>query len=71
MEKAAHLEQAGLASITRFNLKNLVVLEYTSNFFTLAPLAGGLKAPTPKMGTLPAPCMPEFYRAAKEAGLMK
>ena len=66
----AHLLQAGLASETRFSLLNLVVLNYTPHWFDQAPIPGGLRAATPKMGSLPAACMADLQRAAKEAGLL-
>lgn len=65
-----HLLQAGLASETRFSLLNLVVLDYNTHWFDQAPIPGGLKAATPKMGSLPAACMPDLQRAAKKAGLL-
>lgn len=70
ISQAAHLLQAGLATETRFSLRNLVVLDYTPHWFDYAPTPGGLKGATPRMGTLPAACMADLQRAAKEAGLL-
>ncbi|CAN5266096.1 hypothetical protein BH11PSE14_BH11PSE14_01710 [soil metagenome] len=69
VSQAAHLIQGGLASETRFSMLNLVVLDYTAHWFDRAPIAGGLKAATPRMGSLPAACMADLQRAVKEAGL--
>lgn len=70
MSRPTHLLQAGLADETRFDLTNVVVLDYTEHWFCPAPLAGGLRAPTPKMGVLPAECMKDLERASREAGLI-
>ncbi len=70
MSRPAHLLQAGLAGETRFDLTNVVVLDYTEHWFYQAPLPGGLRAPTPKMGVLPAECVQDLGRAAREAGLI-
>jgi len=70
LHQPTHLLQAGLAGETRFSLLNLVVLDYTPHWFAPAPLPGGLKGATPKMGSLPAACMAELQRAAHEAGLL-
>lgn len=71
VSQPAHLRQGGLASETRFSLLNLVVLDYTPHWFDQAPFPGGLKGATPKMGSLPAACMADLQRAAKEAGLVR
>jgi hypothetical protein len=70
VSRPAHLLQAGLASETRFSLRNVVVLDYSSHWFRPAPMAGGLTAATPKMGVLPAECMQDLERAVREAGLL-
>ncbi|OGT54760.1 MAG: hypothetical protein A3E01_18780 [Gammaproteobacteria bacterium RIFCSPHIGHO2_12_FULL_63_22] len=70
ISRPAHLLQAGLADETRFSLTNVVVLDYTEHWFYPAPLAGGLRAATPKMGVLPAECMKDLERAAGEARLI-
>ena len=70
VSQPAHLLKAGLAGETRFSLLNLVVLDYTPHWFDQAPIPGGLKGATPKMGSLPAACMADLLRAAKEARLL-
>lgn len=70
VSQPAHLLQGGLASETRFSLLNLVVLDYTAQWFEQAPIPGGLKGATPKMGSLPAVCMADLQWVAKEAGLL-
>ena len=62
VSQPAHLLKAGLASETRFSLLNLVVLDYTPHWFEQAPIPGGLKGATPKMGSLPAACMADLMR---------
>ena len=71
VSQPAQLLKAGLASETRFSLLNLVVLDYTPHWFDQAPIPGGLKGATPKMGSLPAACMADLQRAAKEAKLLE
>lgn len=69
MEDADHLKVAGLWKATRFDLKNVVVLPWTSGAFINAPGKNGLLLPSPIMGAMHAGCYPEFMRAAIEAGL--
>jgi len=71
ISQPSHLVHAGLSSETRFSMQNIVILDYTANWFDLAPLPGGLNGPTPKMGTLPPILMADAQRAAQEAGLLK
>lgn len=70
VSQPAHLQQAGLWGETRFSMRNVVVLDYTKRWFGHAPLPGGLKGSSPKMGTLPAACAADVLRAAKEARLL-
>lgn len=62
----AHLAQAGLVSVTKFSMRNLVVLDWTPVWFGLAPRAGGIFDTTPTMGTLPAELMRDAARAHSE-----
>lgn len=62
---------SGLYFPTKFALSAVVVLDYTSTWFGLAPMPGGLVAPSPRMGYLHPTMMIELHRAYVEAGLIK
>ncbi|MEJ7745864.1 MAG: hypothetical protein WKF61_03740 [Luteimonas sp.] len=61
---------SGLYLPTKFGL-GTVVLDYTSTWFALAPMPGGLVAPSPRMGYLHPTMVTELQRACVEAGLIK
>lgn len=66
VQAPAHQLQAGLVSVTKFSLLNVVVLEWSDPWFGPAPLPGGLHGPTPVMGTLAAELVRELQRAFLE-----
>ena len=59
---------SGLYFPTKFVLNAVVVLDYTSTWCALAPMPGGLVAPSPRLGYLHATMMMELRRACVEAG---
>lgn len=66
VQAPAHQLQAGLVSVTKFSMLNVVVLDWAAPWFGPAPLPGGLHGSTPVMGTLAAELVRELQRAHAE-----
>lgn len=66
ISEPSHIAQAGLASETKFSLRNMVILDWTPVWFGRAPRGCGRYAATPVMGTLPSVLVQEVQRARRE-----